>query len=754
MRNGIWITAGIALFFLLCSDAAAETVVKDIKIEGNKRIEQEAVLERIRTEVGGKYDKDLLSKDLEAVFAMGYFDNVRVEVEEDDDGMVVVFVVKENPSLRNIEFSGNRVFEDEELKENINISSGAIINITRIKRDIKTIERMYKEENYHSASADYKIKQVDENRADLEFVIEEGKKTRVKEIIIEGNNAFPDKKLKKIMKTSEKGFFSWLTLSGDLDMQTLGQDVNMLESHYQNHGYAEARVAEPDIRYEGEWIYITIKIHEGPRFKVGEVAFEGELIANEEKLREKISIDDQEYYNRQVLQNDVMSLSDLYADQGYARSDIRPELKKRPEDNVVDIVFHLRKNRPVYFEKIIIEGNTKTRDKVIRRELQVQEQEEYSASKLKRSVRNLYRLDYFKDIDVKTREGSSEDRMILDINVEEKATGSFTFGAGYSAVEKFYVMSSISERNFLGRGQRIELRAQAGSESRQFRFIFTEPWLFDIPLSATLEGYNWERDYSDYERDSKGGLVRFGYPLFDYTRGYISYAYDISGIENVSEDYTHRVSEGRYTESSVTTSIVYDSRDRAINPTEGSKHKLSFEYAGLGGNVGFAKTKAEAGKYFPLFWDTVGFLHAEGGHVTEVGGKYLPDYEKFYLGGINSLRGFDWRDVSVIEEDEEGNLIRLGGEKYVQFNVEFIFPLLKNAGLRGVLFYDTGNVYEGGESVDLGELRQSAGYGIRWYSPLGPLRLERGYILDRKKDKEGNYIEDSGRWEFSIGGVF
>ncbi|MFW6052769.1 MAG: outer membrane protein assembly factor BamA [Desulfosalsimonas sp.] len=754
MRIRFWAIAVLSLFFILSAEATAETIIKDIKVEGNKRIEEEAIFQAVSTEVGDEYYEDRLSEDLEAIYKMGYFSDVRVETEEEDDGMVVVFIVNENPSLRNIEFSGNRLFEAEEIEENINITSGAIINIARIKRDIKTIERMYREKNYHNASVDYEIKKTDENRADLEFVIEEGKKVRIKEIIIEGSDAFSDKKLKKIMKTSEKGFFSWLTSSGDLEMQTLEQDVNRIESYYQNHGYAEARVAEPDIRYEGEWIYVTIKIHEGPRFKVGEVSFEGELIADEEKLREKISIEDQEYYNRQVLQNDVMILSDLYADQGYARSDVRPELKKRPEDDMVDIVFYLRKNRPVYFEKIVIEGNTKTRDKVIRRELRVHEQEKYSASKLKRSVRNLYRLDFFEDVDVKTREGSSEDRMILDINVEEKPTGSFTLGAGYSAVEKFYVMSSISERNFLGRGQRIELRAQTGSESRQFRFIFTEPWLFDIPLSATFEAYNWERDYSDYERQSKGGLVRFGYPLFDYTRGYISYAYDISEIEKVSEDYTHRINEGRYTESSVTTSIVYDSRDRAISPTEGSKHKLSFEYAGLGGNVGFAKTKAEAGKYFPLFWDTVGFLHAEGGHVTQAGGKYLPDYEKFYLGGINSLRGFDWRDVSVIEEDEEGNLIRLGGEKYVQFNVEFIFPLLKDAGLRGVLFYDTGNVYERGESVDLGDLRQSAGYGIRWYSPLGPLRLERGYILDRKKDEEGNYIEDSGRWEFAIGGTF
>ncbi len=748
MRIGIRIIASLSLFFVLSGAAVADTVVKDVRVEGNERIEAEAILRAADTEAGDAYDEDELSDDLEDIHRMGYFDDVRVEAEEHEDGMAVVFRVEEKASLRSIEFSGNRIFEDADLEENIDISSGAILNIARIKRNIRAIEAMYKDKNYHNVNVDYEIKEIDENRADLEFVIEEGKKVRIREITLEGNDAFSDKELKKIMETSEKGFFSWLTSSGDLDNQALEQDVYRIQAHYQNNGYAEARVAEPEVEYEGDWIYVTIKIHEGQRFKVGDVSFQGELLADEEDLRDTISIEDEKYYNREVIQNDVMTLTDMYADEGYARADIRPELNKRPDDNSMDIVFHLKKNQPVYFEKIVIEGNTKTRDKVIRRELQVHEQEKYSASRLKRSVRNLYRLDYFGDIDVNTREGSSEDRMILDIDVEEKETGSLSFGAGYSAVEKLYVMGSVSERNFLGRGQKAELRLQTGSESRQFRFLFTEPWLFDIPLSATAEAYNWERDYDDYERKSKGGLVRFGYPLFDYTRGYISYGLDVSEVEDVSPFYEFRIREGRFTESSVTTSIVYDSRDRAINPTEGSRHKLSFQYAGLGGDVGFAKTEAETGKYFPLFWGTVGFLHAEGGHVTEVGGKHLPDYEKFYLGGINSLRGFDWRDVSVTDFDDDGNRVRVGGEKYVQFNAEFLFPLLKDAGLRGVLFYDTGNVYERGENVDLGELRESVGFGIRWYSPMGPLRLERGYILDSRED------EDSGRWEFSIGGAF
>ncbi|MFP3980923.1 MAG: outer membrane protein assembly factor BamA [Desulfobacterales bacterium] len=744
MRIGFSTIAAISLFFALCAAAGAESQVKEVKVQGNQRIEDAAILRVIKTSAGDAYDRDRLSADLEAIYQMGYFDDVRVAAEETEDGRVVVFTVEEKSTLRTIEVTGNRVYDDEEIKENIDISSGAILNIARIKRNIRAIETLYKERNYHNVKVDYEIEELDHNRADLIFTVEEGKKVRIREIRLKGNQAYPDKELKKIMKTSEKGFFSWLTSSGELDAQRLEQDVMRLEAHYQDNGYADARVAEPEVKYEGDWIYVTIKIHEGPRYKIGEVSFEGELIRSADELQQKVSIDQQEYYSREVLRNDVITLSDLYADQGYARADVRPGINKREEADVIDVDFQLKENQPIYFEKIVIEGNTKTRDKVIRRELKVHEQEKYSASRLKRSVRNLHRLDYFEDVNVKTRQGDSDDRMILNIDVTEKATGSFSFGAGYSAVEKLYVMGSVSERNFLGRGQKIELRAQTGSESRQFRFLFTEPWLFDIPLSATVEAYNWQRDYGDYERDSKGGKLRFGYPLFDYTRGYVTYAFDVSEVSDINPDYSLLIEAGRFTESSLTTSIVYDSRDRAISPTEGSRHELSFQYAGLGGDVGYAKTTAELGKYFPLFWSTVGFLHAEGGYVKEAGGKYLPDYEKFYLGGINSLRGFDWRDVSV--RDDDGN--RVGGEKFVQFNAEFIFPLIEKAGLRGLLFYDTGNVYKEGTRVDLGELRESAGFGIRWYSPMGPIRLERGYILD---PREG---EDDGRWEFAIGGAF
>jgi outer membrane protein insertion porin family len=407
----------------------------------------------------------------------------------------------------------------------------------------------------------------------------------------------------------------------------------------------------------------------------------------------------------------------------------------------------LKKGKQVYFEKIIIAGNTKTRDKVIRRELKVYEQELFSGRRLKRGMRNLYRLDFFEDIKVNTIKGRSDDKMILKIDVSEKPTGTFSFGGGYSSVEHLFVMSSISQKNLFGRGQILKLKGQIGGTTNRYTLSFTEPWLFDIPLSAGFDLYKWDTDYDSYDKSSKGGGVRFGYPVFDFTRLYLSYKYEIGDISNIEDDASESIleMEGENILSSISTILRYDSRDRIFNPSKGQNHKISLEYAGIGGDIGFTKYLAETGWYIPMFWGTVGFMHGEIGYVKESSGRKLPDYERFYLGGMNSMRGFDWQDIHVTDEDGA----EIGGETYIQFNIEFVFPLIKKAGIVGVIFYDTGNVYESAGSIKLGDMRQSAGYGFRWYSPIGPIRLENGYILDPEEGED-----TGGRWDFTMGAAF
>jgi outer membrane protein insertion porin family len=721
--------------------------VAEVLVEGNRRIEAEAIKRQIMTKPGDIFFARNLSEDIKRVFGMGFFEDVRVEAEDRENGKAIIFRVMEKSTVRIIKIKGNTVFKDDEVRDNLDIRTGSILNIARINSNIERIETIYKEKNYHNVSVSYEIEELDNNQADLTFSIDEGKKIRVRSILFEGNYTYSEKKLRGLMKTSEKGFFSWLTSSGDLRREDLNQDVARLQGFYQNNGFIQARIGEPQVDFLEDQIRITIKIDEGPQYKVGMVDIKGDLVLSKEVLMEYIQLTNEKFYNREVVRNDVLALTDIYSDEGYAYAEITPLIDTNDETFTVNTVFNIDKGEQVFFEKIIITGNTRTRDKVIRRELKVHEQEKYSGQLLKRGVRNLFRLDYFEDVKVDTQKGSTDDSMVLRVDVKEKPTGAFSFGGGYSSVENLFVLGSISQRNLFGRGQILELKGTLGGTSTRYTLSFTEPWLFDIPLSAGFDLYDWQRDYEEYDKDARGGVLRFSYPIFDYTRVFLSYKYETAKITNIAENAanTIRELEGTNTESSIAASIRYDSRDKIFNPSEGQNHGFTVEYSGLGGDIGFTKYTADLGIYFPLFWDTVGFIHTEGGYINDVSGKLVPDYEKFYLGGINSLRGFDWRDIYV--PDAEG--AKTGGYKYVQLNLEYIFPLVKKAGLVGVVFYDTGNVYGKNESVDLGNLRHSTGAGFRWYSPLGPIRLEYGHILDQK-DTDSR----SGQWEFSMGAAF
>ena len=724
-----------------------ETIV-EVRIKGNQRIEEDAIRRIIKIKKGDVFNLKNISDELKAVYAMGYFDDVRVDAETVADGKVIIFMVKEKPTVRGILVDGNSwVYDDDEIKEVLTIRKGSILNINTIQSDMRRIEELYKEKNFYNVKVKFNVYPQKENQADIEYEIDEGKKFHIDKIIFVGNSAFSAGKLKGLMGTSEESLLSWVTSAGDLNEENLSQDMASLASFYQNQGYIQARIGEPEIKFEEAGIVITIRIVEGPQFKVGEVTMSGDLIIPPEQLLEKLKILEEEYYNRDILRLDVITLTDIYADEGYANVDIAPRIAQDPEQLVVNIAFDVAKGQQVYFEEIIISGNSKTRDKVIRRQLQVYEQELYGGRRLKRSIRNLYRLDYFEDIKVDTVKGSADDKMKLRIDVTEKNTGAFSFGAGYGNVEYLFLTASVSERNLFGRAQTLALKGQLGAKTRKFTLSFTEPWLFDIPLSAGVDIYNWNYNYSTYDKDSIGGKLRFGYPVIDFTRINLTYTYDIADIKNVSDDAANSIKNdaGEHIKSSLTTRLRYDSRNDRFHPTQGSSHSGSYEFAGIGGTVGFNKIIGETGWYFPLIWKTVGVLHGKAGYVKALEGKTLPDYEKFYMVGIDALRGFERDDLSP--RDENGS--EIGGNKFVQANVEVRFPLVPQAGVYGVVFFDTGDIYAESEDIELDNLRESAGVGIRWLSPMGPVRLEYGWILDPKQTDSA-----SGNWEFSMASAF
>jgi outer membrane protein insertion porin family len=728
-------------------------LITEVRVAGNKRIEADAIERVIRVKAGDMLRAGDISRDMKNIYKMGYFEDIRVEAEAREGGKAIVFHVQEKPTIRRLSFSGNQVFKDDKLRENLSISTGSILNIFTIKSNIDQLQLMYKEKNYHNVKINYTVHERDNNQADVEFTIEEGQKIKIKTIAFQGNKTFSDKELKKILSTSEKGWLSWLTSSGELNREDLNQDTARLMGYYNINGFINAKVADPVVEYEDKWIYITFKIEEGERYKVGTIDIDGDMIVSKRRLMPALKISMEPFFNREVVRQDILMLTDLYANSGFAYADVSPRTSEDPENRLVNITYSISKGDKVFFESIEISGNTRTRDKVIRRELRIFEQSLYNGSRLKRSVRNLHRLDFFEDVKIDTPKGSADDRMNVKVDVVEKATGTFTFGAGYSTVDDVFVTGSVSQRNLFGRGQILKLSGQVGGSSDLYNLSFTEPWLFDIPLSGTANLYRTKREFDTYDKTSMGGGLGFSYPIWDFTRAFLNYRYDITDLTEITADASDNIKEleGENATSAISTGISYDSRDRAFNTSQGQDHSLTYTYAGLGGDIGFNKIVGELGWYIPVYKGLVTFLHAESGFVEEISGFTLKKKKKFYLGGLNSVRGFDFQGINIKTINSDGQISEEGGEKYVQFNFELTYPLFKELGIVGVVFYDTGNVYRASDSIDLGDLRQAAGYGIRWYSPIGPIRIEGGHILDPIEE----FGEDSSvNWEFSMGGAF
>lgn len=724
--------------------------VDAVDVVGNQRIEKEAILAVIGTKKGDIFDYGQLDEDLRNVFKMGFFKDVKTEAEDGPKGKIVTFRVIEKPSIGKIIFVGNEKQKSGKLKKELGIEPYSILDQAKIKQSIENIREYYRKNGYYNVDIAESIEPLPNNEVKLTYEISEHEKVFIREIKFVGNTEFTERQLKKIMETSEKGFLSWITKSGYLDHKKLEFDVQKLASFYHNHGFIRAKVGDPKVDYEKEkGLIITIEVQEGPQYAVNEVFISGDLIKPVDELMEKVQINKEKAFNRETVRRDIQALRNVYFDEGYAYTEVRPGTKQDDEKHLVDVMYKISKGKKVRFERINIAGNTKTRDKVIRREMKVVEGEYFSGKDLKKSSANLHRLGFFEDVEVKTKKGSRDDLMVVDINVKERPTGSFSVGAGYSSEDSAFVMFQIAQNNLFGNGQKLSAEAKIGGETQQYAIRFVEPWLFDLPLSASFDIFKIEHEYDYYTRDSMGGAVGLGFPLGfdDFTKGYIRYQYDDSEITDVSPNASVAIRDmiGSNVTSSMTLMVKRDSRDRPWNTSKGSVNSGSFEYAGLGGDVAFYKYQGGTAWYFPMFWDTVFLVRGRIGYVQKASGGKLPVYQKFTLGGINTVRGFDYGTISP-RDPSTGD--RIGGEKMMVYNIEYRFPLLKEQGLVGIAFFDAGNVFTKDESYTFSGIRRSAGTGLRWYSPIGPLRLEYGWNLDRKDD------EESGGWEFTVGGTF
>ncbi|HYR96905.1 MAG TPA: outer membrane protein assembly factor BamA [Candidatus Binatus sp.] len=780
MRNAIPLRlATVAALVALAGRLAAqgEPSIARVGITGNLRVEEDAIRVHLRSQPGQPFDQDTIDRDIRAVYAMGFFDQVDADVTHLAENRVeVVFRVKERPLVRNVKVEGAEKVKREEVEGALKIRAHTILDPEKARQGLEAAKKLYVEKGYLDAQIDYKTTTVGENEVDVLYTVKEESPVRVTEVDFEGNRAFSDRKLRSVMQTREKWLFSFITGAGVLNKDVLRTDIERLTAFYYDHGYITVRVDEPRVERRDDGLHVVVKVDEGEQFNVGEVTVAGQNLPSEEKpLREGLETTPGEVFRASALREDAQKLTERLSEDGYAFANVEPQTDIHAEERKVDITFQVDRGRQVVVDRIEVTGNTKTRDKVIRREMRLQEQELFSARKLRKSREALQRLGFFQNVNITTRRAAEDDRMHVVVDVKEAQTGAFSAGAGFSSADSLLFNARIQENNLFGRGQRLTLSGDIGSLRRNIILSFTEPYFRDTPLTVGADAFNWKLRFDDFDRSGTGFGTQLTYPVTAW--GYTSlwglpledvrvgtdYRIESASIGGLGLNATRsiRVEEGSSLISSVTPRVSRNTLNHAFDPTAGSFQDLSLEVAGLGGER-FMKAEARERWYYTFlrskalgdftysFGGTLGYGFLGNGGVN---GDELPLFERYFPGGISSIRGFKSRTLGPREarKDIFGRVIAttpIGGSEEAIVNNEVIFPLVQGIGLKGVVFVDAGNAYSSADGFTLDETRFSAGAGVRWLSPVGPLRIELGKPFNTKPRDQKSLVL------FSFGGPF
>lgn len=750
-------------------------VVAAVAIRGNRLIEDDAIALEIETKVGDAFDSQKVQDDIQRIYDMGYFSDIQVDSIDDAQGKKVTFIVNENPEISEIRVVGNKEVKTSEIQEEIDLKLHTILNLNKAKAAAVQIRKFYQGKGYYNAMVDHTTEDLGGDKVAVAFEIVEQHSMKIKKISITGNKQLKDKQIKGILATREKNILSFFTEAGKFKEEQFQEDLDRVKAFYYDHGFLEIKVGEPQITNDEKWIYIKIPVEEGAPYRLSEVNLAGDLLKPEEELRKSITVVPEELFSREKIQADISALTDVYGEQGYAFVDITPLTNMNADNKTVALTYDIAQGDAVYIERITVTGNDRTQDKVIRREMRLKEEELYNNKKLKRSRERLNNLGYFEDVKLNTRRGSGPDKMAVDVKVKEKPTGMISAGAGYSSVDNLVGIFQISQNNFLGRGLQLTLMGQVGGTSR-YRLGVVEPYLLDKEIAAGFDLFNMEMEYDDFDSDNKGlslslGILPFkgkedwrlnfqyGYAKTDISNlsGYITTDPNdptkIITVYDVDYDIYQAAEDSPIITSDITSILSRDTVDDRFYPMQGSINSLSLQLAGLGGEK-FYKTVIDSRWYFPYKWGTAFMARGSAGYARGYGGDEVPVFERFYLGGLDSLRGFEQRTVGPEGDSTQvSDTVMLtgdtctGGEQMMFFNLEYLFPVIKAAKIRGLVFFDMGNAYGKDESFDF-DFRRSIGAGIRWNSPFGPLRVEWGVNLDPEDD------EDRSQFEFSAGTGF
>lgn len=768
----------LALFFipflflrpLLASNEALLGPAKDlfqvdeIKIVGNKKVEQEAILQKINISPGELVDNYQVRSDLKRIYSMNYFESVEIHHERKSNKNILIYKVLERPIISKIKFDGHDEFSESDLEEVIKTKAFTILNVTDLNADIEALKKHYEEKGYYLAKIHFEIEKVDDENVEVTFKINEFHKVRIKKITFIGNRIFSDVKLKSMMETREESFLSNLSGSGNFKEKSFEIDIERLKYFYKTNGHLQVNVSSPQITVseDKKWVFISIKIQEGPKFNVHNIRFSGDLELSEEELRGLIKLKENEVYSEDKLRKDIQKLTEKYQDLGYAFVNVLRTLQVVPGENKVDVEFIFEKGKLAYIGKINIIGNNKTRDKVIRRELKIREGMKYSGTALRESKENVDRLGFFEPTSVifqtKTRQKLSENNIVdVEISVKERNTGQLSIGAGYSTATKFFLQSSISQNNFLGRGQNLSLSFSLASRNKIFNLGFTEPYFLDSKWTLGGDVFHTDNNLRKSLRFSKTGAdVRVGHPVSEFGRLFVTYKWEEIKLKEMNNPLTDASVENGVS-SSVRTSYIVDKRNNRFEPSKGYYFRLSAQYTGLGGDQQWTKTGLEGRFYRKLWGDFVFRSRLDMQKLFSRGNRKIPLTERFTLGGARDLRGYRFDDIGpiVVKPVSDGQ----GGSVDREFNEGGLFslvstfeiehPLVREARLKWVVFFDAGNVY----ANFIGEdgrytLRTDYGFGFRWFSPIGVLRFEFGYPIN-KKDREA-----PSQFYFDIGQLF
>ena len=736
--------------------------VTAIEIRGNKRIELPAIAGRLTLKSGDPYTPENVRGQIKILYDTGFFEDVQVETESGAGGVALAFLVREKPFITEIVFDGNQALSDDKLKEKITIKSQAFLDQLQAKESAEKIRLAYQGDGYFNCRVTPVVQTLDEDRKRLTFFIKEGDKARVKTVNFDGLHAATKDEMFKVMATREwipwYGLFTQLKLpssfsdAGVLKREEMNNDVERIKEVLLNKGYLNARVGLPAVELSDEkkWFVITYAVMEGEPFTIGEIGFRGNTVFEEPELRQGLKMKEGEIFQRQKLRDEIARLNDLYGGRGYSFADVSPNVIPNTEDRTAAIILTIKEGEMMRIRQINIHGNEKTKDNVIRREIRVDEQDVIDTPSLKRSFQRLNNLNFFETVEILPAQ-VGVDKVDLNVRVKEKPTGQFSVGGGFSTLDRIVAIADITEGNLGGNGWMGRVRGQLGQQRTIGLITFRNPYVNDSLTSMQLDVYRTATNYITYFETKSGASVTLGRWLSEYATGSVSLFAEELNFKNplvgICPNLFPLVCSqlGYQTTTGFRTTLARDTRDFYMDPRTGWRAAVGFDLGTpyLGGSNNFYKYYLDVIKYTPLPFDTRLAIRARYGAAVGIEGKPIPLTERYFVGGINTMRGFVFGRAGPVTTNNS----LLGATKQLIFNNDFVFTISADAKLNGVIFFDFGKGFKDDEPLSL-KLRKTAGLEGRWISPFGPLRAAYGINL------EPNPGERKGVFEFTIGSLF